>query len=58
MISESCSIGHGTHTFDIKGESSTELGDELLTKFIRRNILLFQDESVEKRVQAVLNGAV
>ncbi len=36
----------------------TDLGDELLRKFIQRNILLFQDESIEKRVQAVLNGTV
>ncbi|HET7087989.1 MAG TPA: PadR family transcriptional regulator, partial [Anaerolineae bacterium] len=35
----------------------TEAGEELLRRFIQRNILLFQDESVEKRVQAVLNGA-
>lgn len=35
----------------------TDLGNELLKKFIRRNILLFQEESVEQRVQAVLNGS-
>jgi DNA-binding PadR family transcriptional regulator len=33
-----------------------ESGEELLKRFIQRNILLFQDESVEKRVRAVLNG--
>jgi PadR family transcriptional regulator, regulatory protein PadR len=36
----------------------TDLGDELLRKFIQRNIVLFQDESVAKRVRAVLNGTV
>ena len=36
----------------------TGAGEELLRRFIQRNILLFQDESVEKRVQAVLKGAV
>ena len=35
----------------------SDLGEQLLRKFIQRNILLFQDESVEKRVRAVLNGA-
>ena len=35
----------------------TDLGEELLKKFIQRNILLFQEESVEKRVRAVLNSA-
>ena len=35
----------------------TDLGEELLRKFIQRNILLFQEESVEKRVRAVLNSA-
>lgn len=35
----------------------SELGEELLRKFIQRNILLFQEDSVEKRVRAVLNGA-
>lgn len=35
----------------------TDLGEELLKRFIQRNVLLFQDESVEKRVRAVLNGA-
>ncbi|HLF29210.1 MAG TPA: PadR family transcriptional regulator [Anaerolineae bacterium] len=35
----------------------TEIGEELLRKFIQRNILLFQDEAIERRVRAVLNGA-
>ncbi len=35
----------------------SDLGEELLKRFIQRNILLFQDESVAKRVRAVLNGA-
>ncbi|HEY4690534.1 MAG TPA: PadR family transcriptional regulator [Anaerolineae bacterium] len=35
----------------------SDLGEELLKRFIQRNIMLYQDESVEKRVKAVLNGA-
>lgn len=35
----------------------TELGNELLKKFIQRNILLFQEAPIERRVQAVLNGS-
>ena len=35
----------------------TELGKNLLRKFILRNILLFQEESVEQRVRAVLDSA-
>lgn len=34
------------------------IGLELLRRFLRRNILLFQTESVSKRIQAVLNGTV
>ena len=32
------------------------IGLELLRRFLRRNILLFQTEAVSKRIQAVLNG--
>ena len=35
----------------------TDLGDELLKRFIQRNILLFQDESVATQVRAVLDEA-
>jgi DNA-binding PadR family transcriptional regulator len=31
-------------------------GLELLQRFLRRNILLFQTEAVSKRIQAALNG--
>ncbi len=32
------------------------IGLELLRRFLRRNILLFQTEAVSKRIQAALNG--
>lgn len=35
----------------------SNLGEELLRKFIQRNILLFQEDGVERRVRAVLNGS-
>ncbi len=35
----------------------TKTGHELLRAFIRRNVLLFQDEAVARRIQAALNGA-
>jgi len=35
----------------------TETGHELLRAFIRRNVLLFQDEAVARRIQAALDGA-
>jgi len=35
--------------------SLTEAGVALLTRFIERNILVFQEPSVEERIQAVLN---
>ncbi|MEW6567175.1 MAG: PadR family transcriptional regulator [Chloroflexota bacterium] len=35
----------------------TDTGRELLRAFIRRNVLLFQDEAVARRIQAALDGA-
>lgn len=35
----------------------TAMGRDLLRTFIRRNVLLFQDETVARRIQAALNSA-